>query len=91
MRVNLAKTRHVAFFLSSDKPNFDNQVESEFWGWVGSKTYLTCIANGNPEPVIKWYKDGQDLSQENGYTIIVGESDIPTRAISHLYVSANQA
>ncbi|XP_070201986.1 neural cell adhesion molecule 2-like isoform X3 [Littorina saxatilis] len=66
------------------KPNFDNQATTQFWGWVGSKTNLTCIANGNPEPVIEWHKEGQNLAAINDYIITNGNSGLPTRAISYL-------
>ncbi|XP_070202058.1 fasciclin-2-like [Littorina saxatilis] len=69
---------------SGVKPNFDNQATTRFWGWVGSKTNLTCIANGNPEPVIEWHKEGQNLASVNDYVIIDGNSGLPTRSISYL-------
>ncbi|XP_070203463.1 uncharacterized protein [Littorina saxatilis] len=70
--------------LEISKPNFDNQATTRFWGWVGSKTNLTCIANGNPEPVIEWHKDGQNLASIDDYLITNGNSGLPTRVISYL-------
>ncbi|XP_076457540.1 neural cell adhesion molecule 2-like isoform X2 [Babylonia areolata] len=65
-------------------PNFNDQGTSVFYGWVNSKTNLTCIANGNPEPLITWFRNEQDVSKLSGYTITVGHSGINTRAISYL-------
>jgi hypothetical protein len=61
-----------------------------FWGWIGSSTNLTCIANGNPLPLIRWRKDGQDKSKDRGDVIVDGTptSNSKTRAISYLIVSS---
>lgn len=66
------------------KPNFNDQKTSVFYGWAGSKTNLTCIANGNPEPLITWHRDGQNLADVTGYVITVGQSGLSTRVISYL-------
>ncbi|KAL8596236.1 hypothetical protein ACOMHN_021276 [Nucella lapillus] len=66
------------------KPNFNDQERTIFYGWLGSKTNLTCVTNGNPEPLITWHRDDKDLAREPGYVITVGQSGKSTRVISYL-------
>lgn len=59
-------------FSSSVQPNFDNQPYTTTYGWHGYMN-ITCVANGEPEPVIDWYKkeSGQEItSQTSFYNVI---------------------
>ncbi|KAK7471696.1 hypothetical protein BaRGS_00035669, partial [Batillaria attramentaria] len=70
-------------------PNFSDQANAgtAFYGWIGGSTNLTCVANGNPEPVISWWYNNQEVQQGTDYTVIAGNSGVPTKAISYLIPS----
>lgn len=41
----------------------------------GSNVQFTCEADGVPQPIITWYKDGQTIFPFGGYTLSLhGES-----------------
>ncbi|XP_076438652.1 neural cell adhesion molecule 1-like [Babylonia areolata] len=77
-------TQHTFFIDVTYMPSFGDDVDSHFYGWVGSDTNLTCMANGNPTPVITWYKGGVELKKDDIYDIEMGESENPHQAISYL-------
>ncbi|XP_062870774.1 protein turtle homolog A [Trichomycterus rosablanca] len=39
---------------------------------LGKPVTLKCVARGNPLPTIKWYKDGVQIIQSNGVTVVNG-------------------
>lgn len=71
------------------KPNFDDQQITDFWGWKGGSTNLTCIANGNPSPIILWKKGDQDVTNSQGNVIRDGSpmQGSQTKIISYLIPS----
>ena len=48
-------------------------------GRVYSKVELSCVATGNPQPTILWYKDGRPLTN--------AAADFPTLIFSELTLS----
>lgn len=50
---------------------------------IYSYVSLTCISNGNPQPVIQWYKNGEPLSGENTAVFIIKQLNLNTRGKYH--------
>ncbi|KAH3868446.1 hypothetical protein DPMN_031592, partial [Dreissena polymorpha] len=83
-------------------PNFDGQDTDYgrvFYTWKGNTDgnfgKVVCVANGNPQPVFNWYKDGTEIVQgTSGYGLSEEKSTdprYPYRHISKLSVSYNGA
>lgn len=42
---------------------------------------LVCMASGNPQPTIQWFKDGQMIMEENSQTLTISSIDLPDRGL----------
>ncbi|KAK3583046.1 hypothetical protein CHS0354_003987 [Potamilus streckersoni] len=42
---------------------FNNQPQGPFYNWYGNeKGNVTCVVNGNPLPVVQWFKGGNQIT-----------------------------
>ncbi|KAK3576051.1 hypothetical protein CHS0354_036330 [Potamilus streckersoni] len=49
---------------------FNKQPQAPFYNWYGNdKGNVTCIVNGNPLPVVQWFKGGNQITGHASYTI----------------------
>ncbi|XP_052806149.1 neural cell adhesion molecule 1-like [Mya arenaria] len=78
-------------------PNFDGQeteYDRTFYTWAGNPNGdVVCVSNANPEPVFRWYHNGQEIKQgTTGYGLSQKASDdenYPYRHYSTLSVAFN--
>ena len=61
-------------------PEF-TEVPMDTVGQLYGQVVLTCIATGNPAPVITWYKDGQTISDSdsNFFQLTISELGLEQR------------
>ncbi|KAL3884621.1 hypothetical protein ACJMK2_024748, partial [Sinanodonta woodiana] len=49
---------------------FNNQPTGPFYNWYGNeKGNVTCVVNGNPLPVVQWFKGGNQITGQTSYSI----------------------
>ena len=48
-----------------------------------STVNLTCVVQGNPVPVIRWYKDDSEINGERSSTYYIPELTIEKRGMYH--------
>ncbi|KAL3884618.1 hypothetical protein ACJMK2_024745, partial [Sinanodonta woodiana] len=49
---------------------FNNQPTGPFYNWYGNeKGNVTCVVNGNPLPVVQWFKGGNQITGQTLYSI----------------------
>jgi len=48
---------------------------------LGSLAYFTVVAVGNPEPRIKWRKDGKDIPGATGPTLTINQASLADRGV----------
>ena len=44
---------------------------------------LRCIATGNPQPTIAWYKDGRGIAREVSPLLVIEEVELSDRGVYH--------
>ena len=44
---------------------------------------LRCIATGNPQPTITWYKDGRRITREVSQLLVIQEVELSDRGVYH--------
>ena len=49
-------------FVCSDPPEIELETNRVHSG-INKEAHLTCRVQGNPEPVVSWYKDSNLLSE----------------------------
>ncbi|KAL3881958.1 hypothetical protein ACJMK2_028340 [Sinanodonta woodiana] len=50
---------------------FNNQPRGPFYNWYGNdKGNVTCVMNGNPLPVVLWFKGGNQITGQTSYARI---------------------
>lgn len=65
-----------------EKPRFINNMRAETLGDYGSQVVLPCDVIGEPMPIIKWYKNVQEI-QDKGYEVQEDGSLLIKRLATH--------
>ena len=60
-------------FLSSDPPEIELETNRVHSG-INKEAHLTCRVQGNPQPIVSWYKDSNLLSESESVTFKTEES-----------------
>lgn len=64
------------------QPELTEEPKSTFVSLLGSANF-NCVASGNPQPRIQWYKDGASLAGQTGSSLFFDEVFISDRGFYH--------